>query len=98
MWQRVALRSALRLCRNHSWVQLAGCARLIDLMGKSQKWGRLRGRSGTRMHHSSMAFSYSWHRRKLGKSRMKTVVGGRAKGRKALEVLLNASLTLESSG
>lgn len=61
-------------------------------MRKVQGW-----RSGRRTRHSSMAFSYSLHRRKLGKSRMKNVGGGRGKGGKTLEVLLNPSLTLGSS-
>ena len=50
-----------------------------------------------RTRQSSMAFSYSWHRRKLGKSQMKNVGGGRGKGGKTLEELLNPSLTLGSS-
>ena len=61
-------------------------------MGKVQSW-----RSGMRTRQSSMAFSYSWHRRKLGKSQMKNVGGGRGKGGKTLEELLNPSLTLGSS-
>ena len=105
IWQRVGLRSVPRPC---AWTTLGYSKKdlpalqgfaLVDWpngeeseMGTVQSW-----RSGMRTCQSSMAFSYYSHRRKLRKSQMKNVGGGRGKGGKILEELLNPSLTLGSS-